>query len=146
MIPAQTPFKRHGNESNVDSAILTHVFSGLTRDDEALHDDRIRLWDEFNRAWLTTLQRQHDMTEDMYRTNQAVQEPYSLMNSQALEQLSRELVRLCDMVERFGLVDYQMGVQEEEIMDCKLPFFPLASIPSFPWLCRKWDANPHSHF
>ncbi|RMY67854.1 hypothetical protein D0864_11485 [Hortaea werneckii] len=90
---------------------------GLTRDDEALHDDRIRLWDEFNRAWLTTLQRQHDMTEDMYRTNQAVQEPYSLMNSQALEQLSRELVRLCDMVERFGLVDYQMGVQEEEIMD-----------------------------
>ena len=81
------------------------------------------------------------MTEDMYRTNQAVQEPYSLMNSQALEQLSRELVRLCDMVERFGLVDYQMGVQEEEIMDCKLSFFPLASIPSFPWLCRKWDAN-----
>ncbi|KAI7249903.1 hypothetical protein KC335_g17445 [Hortaea werneckii] len=93
---------------------------GLTRDDEALHDDRIRLWDEFNRAWLTTLQRQHDMTEDMYRTNQAVQEPYSLMNFQALEQLSRELVRLCDMVERFGLVDYQMGVQEEEIMDLLL--------------------------
>ncbi|KAI6896238.1 hypothetical protein KC318_g12021 [Hortaea werneckii] len=56
----------------------------------------------------------------MYRANQAVQEPYSLMNSQALEQLSRELVRLCDMVERFGLVDYQMGVQEEEIMDLLL--------------------------
>ncbi|KAI6957459.1 hypothetical protein KC355_g13089 [Hortaea werneckii] len=42
------------------------------------------------------------------------------MNSQALEQLSRELIRLCDMVERFGLVDYQMGVQEEEIMDLLL--------------------------
>lgn len=110
----------------------------MTRDDEALHDDRIRLWDEFNRAWLTTLQRQHDMTEDMYRTNQAVQEPYSLMNSQALEQLSRELVRLCDMVERFGLVDYQMGVQEEEIMDREFSSLTLAPIPSYSWLCLKW--------
>ena len=90
----------------------------MTRDDEALHDDRIRLWDEFNRAWLTTLQRQYDMTEEMFRTNQAVREPQSIMTTQSLEHLSRELVRLCDMVERFGLVDYQMGVQEEEIMDC----------------------------
>ena len=121
-----------GPNATICFSVLTHAFTGLTRDDEALHDDRIRLWDEFNRAWLTALQRQHDMTEDMYRTNQAVQEPYSLMNSQALEQLSRELIRLCDMVERFGLVDYQMGVQEEEIMDCKFSFFPLASIPSIP--------------
>lgn len=92
--------------------------AGLTRDDEALHDDRIRLWDEFNRAWLTALQRQHDMTDDIFRANQAVRDPQSLMSARSLEHLSRELVRLCDMVERFGLVDYQMGVQEEEIMDC----------------------------
>ena len=91
----------------------------MTRDDDTLHDDRIRLWDEFNRVWLTTLQRQHDMTEQMLRANQPLREPQSIMSMQALEHLSKELVRLCDAVERHGLVDYQMGVAEEEIMDRK---------------------------
>ena len=45
------------------------------------------------------------------------------MHSQNLETLSRELVRLCDSVEKHGLVDNQMGVAEEEIMDCKLRLF-----------------------
>ncbi|CAK7208306.1 hypothetical protein SCUCBS95973_000057 [Sporothrix curviconia] len=30
--------------------------------------------------------------------------------------MARELVRLCDGVERFGLVDYDYGVWEERIM------------------------------
>ncbi|KAK5134529.1 hypothetical protein LTR08_006446 [Meristemomyces frigidus] len=93
---------------------------GLTRDDDTLHDDRIRLWNEFNRAWLVTLQRQLDMTEDMIRTAQPPQEPHSIISSQALERLIRELVKLCDSVEEHGLVDYQMGVAEEEIMDLLL--------------------------
>ncbi|KAK5128805.1 hypothetical protein LTR85_000138 [Meristemomyces frigidus] len=93
---------------------------GLTRDDDALHADRIRLWDEFNRAWLTTLQRQLDMTEDMIHENQPPREPQSILSAQSLEHLSRELVRLCDMVEQHGLVDYQMGVAEEEIMELLL--------------------------
>lgn len=38
------------------------------------------------------------------------------MSEQTLEQLCRELIRLCDSVEKFGLVDYQMGVAEEEIL------------------------------
>lgn len=92
---------------------------GLTRDDDNLHDDRIRLWDEFNRAWLVTLQTQFDMTQEWVRTAQPVREPRSIMNAQILEHLSRELVRLCDSVEKHGLVDYQMGVAEEEIMDRK---------------------------
>ncbi|KAK0366640.1 hypothetical protein LTR02_001102 [Friedmanniomyces endolithicus] len=90
---------------------------GLTRDDEALHDDRIRRWDEFNRAWLTALQRQFDMTEEVLHGNQSLREPQSIMTAQTLEHLSRELVRLCDSVEKHGLVDYQMGVAEEEILD-----------------------------
>ncbi|KAK0257867.1 hypothetical protein B0A54_10902 [Friedmanniomyces endolithicus] len=90
---------------------------GLTRDDEALHDDRIRRWDEFNRAWLTTLQRQFDMTEEVLHGNQPLRDPQSIMTAQTLEHLSRELVRLCDSVEKHGLVDYQMGVAEEEILD-----------------------------
>ena len=39
------------------------------------------------------------------------------MSSQSLEHLTRQLIRLCDEVELHGLVDYQMGVAEEEIVD-----------------------------
>lgn len=98
-------------------AWLTHLRLGLTRDDEQLHDDRVRLWDEFNRAWMTVLQRQHDLTQDMVQTGRSVHESQSVMSSQHLDMLGRELVRMCDNVEKHGLVDYQMGVAEEEIMD-----------------------------
>lgn len=53
----------------------------------------------------------------MLQTGQQPQEPQSIISAQELEHLSRELVRLCDSVETHGLVDYQMGVAEEEIMD-----------------------------
>ena len=101
---------------------VSHTPPGLTRDDDALHDERIELWNRFNRAWLTTLQRQFDLTDQVLRHQQ--QPPPSLMSAQTLEQLSRELVRLCDNVERHGLVDYQMGVAEEEIMDREPPPYP----------------------
>ena len=108
---------------------------GLTRDDENQHDERIGLWDEFNRAWLVTLQRQFDMTQEMMRGMQ-LREPQSIMSANDLERLSSELVRLCDSVEKHGLVDYQMGVAEEEIMDRKLklryhclPYLTSFSVP-----------------
>jgi hypothetical protein len=85
-----------------------------------LHDDRIRLWDEFNRAWLATLQRQNDLTQEWIQSGQALHESPFIINTQGLEQLARELVRLCDDVEKHGLVDYQMGVAEEDIMDRKI--------------------------
>ena len=56
----------------------------------------------------------------MRRTNQAVEGIQSIMDAQTLERLSSELVRLCDSIEKHGLVDYQMGVAEEEIMECTL--------------------------
>jgi hypothetical protein len=74
---------------------------------------------------MATLQRQFDMTEEMLRSRQQVREPQSIMTAQSLDQLSRELIRLCDSVERHGLVDYQMGVAEEEIMDLMLRCFTL---------------------
>lgn len=30
--------------------------------------------------------------------------------------MAKDLIRLCDAVEKFGLVDYQYGVAEEQIM------------------------------
>jgi len=57
------------------------------------------------------------MTEEVLHGNQPLRDPQSIMTAQTLEHLSRELVRLCDSVEKHGLVDYQMGVAEEEILD-----------------------------
>lgn len=93
---------------------------GLTRDDETLHDGRIRLWDEFNRSWLVSLQRQLDLTQQVMHNNQPLEGNQSIMDAQTLERLSSELVRLCDNVEKHGLVDYQMGVAEEETMERRL--------------------------
>jgi hypothetical protein len=42
--------------------------------------------------------------------------PQTLLEKDFLERMGRELVRLCDLMERHGLVDYQMGVWEEEII------------------------------
>ncbi|KDE80537.1 hypothetical protein AO1008_07437 [Aspergillus oryzae 100-8] len=33
-----------------------------------------------------------------------------------MDNLGKELIQLCDRVEQFGLVDYQMGIWEEEIL------------------------------
>ena len=49
-----------------------------------------------------------------------LRDPQSIMGPRDLDRLSGELVRLCDSVEKHGLVDYQMGVAEEDIMDCEL--------------------------
>ncbi len=94
---------------------------GLTRDDENLHADRLRLWAEFNSAWLVTLQRQFDMTEEMNQTGFQPRDPHSLLNAASLERLGNELVRLCDGVDKQGLIDFQIGVAEDEIIECELP-------------------------
>jgi hypothetical protein len=36
-----------------------------------------------------------------------------------METMGKELIRLCDVMEKHGLVDYQMGVWEEEIITRK---------------------------
>ena len=98
---------------------VSDLVIGLTRDDETLHDGRIQLWDEFNRAWLVSLQKQLDLTQQVLKHKRPLGSNQSVMDTQALERLSNELVRLCDNIEKHGLVDYQMGVAEEEIMECE---------------------------
>lgn len=93
------------------------IAAGLTRDDETQRDARVALWDEFNRAWLVTLQRQFDLTEEMLAAGRPLTMPQSIMTRSVLDYLGRELVQVCDSIERHGLVDYQMGVAEDEIID-----------------------------
>jgi hypothetical protein len=74
------------------------------------------LWNDFNHAWLAMLQRQKEMME----SGQQLQRSQSLIPEEGLRKMGNELVRLCDGIERHGLVDYQYGVWEEQIVDSTL--------------------------
>ncbi|KAL2067845.1 hypothetical protein VTL71DRAFT_15943 [Oculimacula yallundae] len=97
----------------VSDWLLTHVGDlGLTVDELALKSDRLRLWGEFNTAWLSIFQKQKDMLE----ARQQLQFGQSLMTQDAINKMAKDLIRMCDAIEKHGLVDYQYGVAEEQIM------------------------------
>lgn len=84
-----------------------------------LQNERVNMWTEFNLCWLALLQRQKENTEQMLHLDQQLTPSDNLMGNRFLERLGSELVRLCDSIERHGLVDYEMGVAEEEIISSK---------------------------
>ncbi|PHH84123.1 hypothetical protein CDD83_2441 [Cordyceps sp. RAO-2017] len=92
--------------------LLTQVADlGLSQDDASLHDERIKLWNDFNHAWLALGFQQKQLME----SGQQVSRSQGLMSEETIKKLGDELVRLCDGIERHGLVDYQYGVWEEQI-------------------------------
>ena len=96
--------------------IIRSFLPGLTKDEQELQEQRIKLWNDFNSCWLVVLQRQKDITQEMIDSGQPPPQPQNILQEDFLERMARELVRMCDSMERHGLVDYQMGVWEEEIM------------------------------
>lgn len=91
--------------------------AGLTKDEPELQSQRLKLWTDFNNCWLAVLQRQKDNTQQMIDSNQRLPENQTLLQEAFLERMARELVRMCDSMEKHGLVDYEMGIWEEEIMN-----------------------------
>ena len=55
------------------------------------------------------------MTHDLLQLGQSPPNT-SLLTSEAMEDLGKALIELCDKMESHGLVDYQMGIWEEEIL------------------------------
>lgn len=86
--------------------------TGLTSDDQALHSDRIKLWNDYNYAWLALLQHQKELMENGQQSS-------SLIKAEDLKKMGKDLVRFCDGLEPHGLVDYQYGVWEERIIDSR---------------------------
>ncbi len=82
-----------------------------------MHAQRLALWDNFNNCWLALLQRQLDETQRMLDTGRSPAPPQSILPTETLERMGDELVAHCDTLGKFGLVDYQMGVSEEEIIN-----------------------------
>jgi hypothetical protein len=83
-----------------------------------MHDERLKLWNEFNTCWLAVLQRQKEFTIEIQSSGQR-QHQSALLEYDQMETMGKELIRLCDVMEKHGLVDYQMGVWEEEIITRK---------------------------
>jgi hypothetical protein len=95
---------------------------GLVRDDENHYAQRLVLWEEFNTCWLATLQKQKAFLQEMISTGQRPQPPKTLIDYDFIEKMGTQLVKHCDNMEKHGLVDYQMGVWEEEIVASMCPY------------------------
>lgn len=80
-------------------------------DDENLLKDRVKMWQDFNHAWLSLFQKQ----KDLMGTGLQLQHQ-TLVSEEGLRKMGKEIVRLCDSIDRHGLVDYQYGVWEEHII------------------------------
>ncbi|KAJ5826166.1 hypothetical protein N7474_003304 [Penicillium riverlandense] len=88
---------------------------GILRDDHLLYADRLQLWSDFNLCWLAVCQKQKDLTHDLVATGHPPPQT-SLLRRERLEAMGKVLIHLCDQLEQHGLVDYQVGVWEEEIL------------------------------
>lgn len=73
-------------------------------------------------------QRQKEMME----VGAQLQRAQSLVPQDGLQKMGKDLVRLCDSIERHGLVDYQYGVWEEQIIDS-------TSLVLFLWVGFDWE-------
>jgi hypothetical protein len=65
-----------------------------------------------NLTWLTFFQKIID-------TLQSSDSCIDLPEADRLNRLGDDLVRICDQLEPDGLVDYEMGIWEEEILSCE---------------------------
>jgi hypothetical protein len=74
----------------------------------------------------------------------------SILKYDELETMGKELVRLCDIMEKHGLVDYQMGVWEEEIitreskLDSMSTILIIFSSHPMPRPPRRRNHRPHA--
>ncbi|KAB8213557.1 hypothetical protein BDV33DRAFT_184512 [Aspergillus novoparasiticus] len=96
---------------------------GVFIDDPVLYPRQLLLWNKLNICFLAICQRQKDITEASLETNAPLSS--GCLSISQIETLGDQLITLSDRIEDDGLVDYQMGFWEEEILSGK---FSLTSI------------------
>jgi hypothetical protein len=94
---------------------------GILRDidDQHHYTSRLTLWNDFNVCWLAVCQKQKDLTHELLQMgpfHHCSPTTLPLLAPDALEDLGSGLIQLCDKMEQHGLVDYQMGIWEDEIL------------------------------
>jgi hypothetical protein len=85
----------------------------LHHDDETKHAERIDFWQSFNLSWEALGQKQKEITEAALRTRSR---PPDMLTSDKVTNMVDELITLCDHLEQYGLVDFEMGIWEEQIV------------------------------
>lgn len=91
---------------------------GLLRDGGIHYADRLELWSNFNLCWLAVCQKQKDLLQVLIASGQQSSH-VSLIQRDRMEAMGNDLIQLCDQLEQHGLVDYQLGIWEEEILSGK---------------------------
>ncbi len=89
-----------------------------TLDSEEASTRRVKFWDNFNTCWLALLQRQLDGTKHSENQRHQVHTYISLTD---LEIMRDGIVRNCNELRKYGLVDNQIRVVEEEIIASMCP-------------------------
>jgi hypothetical protein len=77
-----------------------------------MHADRIELWHDFNIAWEALGQKQKEITEEALRIRR---QPSDILSADTIRSLMDDLVGMCDQLDQYGLVDFEMGIWEEQI-------------------------------
>ncbi|KAK9235195.1 hypothetical protein V1525DRAFT_410676 [Lipomyces kononenkoae] len=86
---------------------------GLADDRSLPYDTRLQFWRLFNRSWIGVISRNWLMSGGGMTVAQG---PTSLTRQQ-LEEMAELVISLSDNVQRYGLVDYEVGVWEEHILE-----------------------------
>ncbi|RAO71505.1 uncharacterized protein BHQ10_007517 [Talaromyces amestolkiae] len=94
--------------------------TGLFRDNELTLKVHLPLWKTFNYCWLSLLQKQKDSVNATICSKILQPGSTRLLDAWSLEDLGLELIRFCDWLAPHGLVDYERGMWEEEILDGKI--------------------------
>ena len=86
---------------------------------------------EFNLCWEAIGLKQMAVTKQLL---ESTERPRNMLNADHITGMINELVTLCNGIEQYGLVDYEMGVGEERIVEVFLPCLDL--FPSHGLGCR----------
>lgn len=74
------------------------------------------MWEELNLCWLALLQSQKDTVQQHGPLGSS---HHPVLTKEVLNELGDKLINICDELEPHGLVDYEMGLWEEEIISGK---------------------------
>ncbi|KAK9380117.1 uncharacterized protein V2V93DRAFT_371689 [Kockiozyma suomiensis] len=86
---------------------------GLVDDTTLTHESRLRFWALFNHTWLALLSRALSSAAD-------VSAQITLLSPTQLDECAAEIVDLSDALQRYGLVDYEIGVWEDRLIECMI--------------------------
>lgn len=85
----------------------TQIPPGLNQDNHSDHIDQLETWDNLNNAWLALGQKQLGLTDSSSS---------EVLLWGKIERMGEFIIERSNALERHGLVDYQRGLMEEQIL------------------------------